>query len=150
MTTPLHPVAHGDSATLLRRISRHVPFSSDRVILALIRLSRGYVDRAAWLDVPLAGSDGPPDDRQARARVDAALSSITPKQRQSPPSHAVALVRCRRGRVVWLPSDDVWLSALASETARHRLPVAEVFLVTEHGWRGYSSTKAGSAPALAA
>ncbi|MEQ7126143.1 hypothetical protein ABN034_16645 [Actinopolymorpha sp. B11F2] len=60
------------------------------------------------------------------------------------------MVRCRRGRVVWLPTDDTWLHALTDESGLYGLPVADVFLVTEHGWRCRSGTTAGQLPALAA
>ena len=152
MTSPLHPVAQGDPAILLRRINRHVPFDVDRVVLALVRLSRTYVERAAWLDSSEPEPRLPGAEADLRARVHAAFLRVWPAGpaiRGGRPAHAVAMVRCRRGRVVWLPSNDVWLDALADETARRGLPVGEAFLVTEHGWRAYAGT-AGSTPAVAA
>jgi hypothetical protein len=143
-------VAQRDPGTLLRRIGRHVPFDRDRIVLALVRLSRSYVDRASWIDAPAAPSEGSIASPQARALLRGMLTSMAPDQRVSPPSHAVAMVRCRPGRVVWLPSDEAWLDALARESELSGLPVAEVFLVTEHGWRCHSGPKAGQVPALAA
>ncbi len=151
MTRPVSPLAHGDPATLLRRIRRHVPFDDDRVVLALVRLSRSYVEAAAWLDAP--ATSPPVAPAEVVARVRSALRPFGPgphPEGTARPSHAVTMVRCRRGRVVWLPADEIWLDALAAEAARVRLPVAEVFLITEHGWRAQAGSLAASSPALAA
>ena len=140
------PAAPRDPAVLLRRISRHVPFGPDRVVVGVVRLSRSYVEHAGWFDSP----PGDVPEAQVRSAVRACLSPLAPVRAGIPATHGVAMVRCRRGRVVWLPSDEVWLSALAEEAARHRLVVAETFLVTEHGWRSDIAAVAGTSPALAA
>jgi hypothetical protein len=216
--------------TLLRRIRRHVPFGGDRLIVAVVRLSRSYVDHAGWIDLPFGdlfsgdpssgdpSSGDPPsgdlsfyelpfDDRpggppttpvvrptlgstsrpatrppsslavsppgrllaresprqavqgstgaalgiaEARTILRGMLTAMAPKERSSPPTHAVVMVRCRRGRVVWLPADDAWLQALTEESGLQGLPVADAFLVTQHGWRSKAGTTAGQVPALAA
>ncbi|MFD2080644.1 hypothetical protein SAMN05421678_107178 [Actinopolymorpha cephalotaxi] len=133
-----------DPATLLRRLGRHVPFGTDRVLVGVIRLSRGYVERAGWF----AAAPGPVPAADLHAAVLACLAPLAPPRPTIPPTHAVAMVRCRRGRVVWLPTDDAWVSALTAEAGRHRLPVAETFLLTEHGWRCRTGTAAGCEPAL--
>ncbi|MET9020935.1 hypothetical protein ABZV93_13195 [Actinopolymorpha sp. NPDC004070] len=143
-TTPPRGPAR-DPAVLLRRLGRHVPFGTDRVLVGVIRLSRGYVERAGWC----AAAPGPIPVADLHAAVLACLKPLAPPRPAIPPTHAVAMVRCRRGRVVWLPTDDAWVSALTAEAARHRLPVAETFLLTEHGWRCRTGTAAGSVPALA-
>ncbi len=122
--------------------------------MALVRRSRTYVDRTAWINTQ-AISPGPErsaaqEEVHAHTLLQPAIASIAPDKAETPPTHAVAMVRCRPGRVVWLPADEAWFTALAAETARLRLPVAEVFLVTEFGWRCYSTNVAGSRPALAA
>jgi hypothetical protein len=148
VTITTQSVAQRDPGTLLRRIGRHVPFDRDRVVVALVRLSRTYVDRAGWIDTPSLTSDVRVD--AARSALRGMLTTIALQERTSPPTHAIAMVRCRPGRVVWLPSDDTWLSALAQECELAGLPVADVFLVTEHGWRCHSGPTAGQLPALAA
>lgn len=135
-----------DPAVLLRRIGRHVPFGPDRIVVGVIRLSRSYVERAGWFDPP----PGDVSEAQVREAVRACLRPLAPARAGIPATHGVAMVRCRRGRVVWLPSDELWLWALAEEAARHRLTVAETFLVTEHGWRCDIAATAGTRPALAA
>jgi hypothetical protein len=156
---------------MLRRIGRHVRFVDGRVVVALVRLSRTYVDRTAWINAERPARparDTPQRDVQqpgsrpaqppalevsivhAYALLQPALASIAPDKADHPPTHGIAMVHCRRGRVVWLPSDEVWFGVLAAEAGRHRLPVAEVFLVTEFGWRCHSAHVAGSRPALAA
>ncbi|MGH3659532.1 MAG: hypothetical protein ACRDUA_23030, partial [Micromonosporaceae bacterium] len=67
MTITTQSVARRDPGTLLRRIGRHVPFDRDRVVVALVRLSRTYVDRAGWIDTPSLTSE---------VRVDAARSAL--------------------------------------------------------------------------
>ncbi|MGW5362083.1 hypothetical protein [Actinopolymorpha pittospori] len=123
-----------------------MPFGPDRVVVGVVRLSRSYVEHAGWFDSP----PGDVPEAQVRSAVRACLSPLAPARAGIPATHGVAMVRCRRGRVVWLPSDEVWLSALAEEAARHRLVVAETFLVTEHGWRCDIAAVAGTSPALAA
>ncbi|MEQ4207169.1 hypothetical protein [Actinopolymorpha sp. B9G3] len=162
MTRTSRSVAQRDPGTLLRRIGRHVPFGRDRVVLAIIRLSRSYVDHAGWIDLPppspaassgrspAGSSGGTIGAAEARTALRGMLATMAPKERPSPPTHAVVMVRCRRGRVVWLPTDDAWLHALTDESGLYGLPVADVFLVTEHGWRCRSGTTAGQLPALAA
>lgn len=140
----------GDAAVLLRRISRHVPLETDRLVLALVRLSRCYVDGAAWLATPPATGKTPVGVATVRELIRPALISVAPAEPTVPPTHAVAMVRCRRGRVVWLPSDDLWTAALTAESARVRMPLADVFLVTEFGWRSRPGNLAGYQPALAA
>ncbi|HEY6738027.1 MAG TPA: hypothetical protein VI076_04195 [Actinopolymorphaceae bacterium] len=147
-----------DPVTLLRRIERHVPLTSGRIVLSLVRLSRMHVVRASWLD------PAPETDRDLRAGraleghsetlrtpVREALSPIAATTTRSRPDlHAVVMVRCRRGRVVWLPSDRAWLDALVAESALHGLAVVECYLVTEHGWRCHEARAAGAAPSLVA
>ncbi|MGW0230507.1 hypothetical protein ACWDWO_19510 [Actinopolymorpha singaporensis] len=141
---PPTPGAARDPATLLRRLGRHVPFGTDRVLVGVVRLSRGYVERAGWC----AATTAPVPAADLHAAVMACLAPLAPPRPAIPPTHAVAMVRCRRGRVVWLPTDDAWVSALVAEAGRRRLPVVETFLLTEHGWRCRTGTAAGSVPAL--
>ena len=119
-------------------------------MLALVRLSRSYVENAAWLATPTSTGRASVGEARARALVLPALLSVASDEPSVPPTHALAVVRCRRGRVVWLPPDDLWIEALTGESARVRMPVADVFLVTEFGWRCRPGNLAGYQPALAA
>lgn len=154
-----HQIAHarGDAAGLLRRIERHVPFAPGRVVFAMVRVSRAHVVRASWVDSPQSieraiGTGRAEEGRADKLRTLVAdgLAPLAVGRRSQPEAHVIVMVRCRLGRVVWLPSDLAWLAALRAEAEWSGLTVAESYCVTEHGWRTRTAAAAGSAPALAA
>lgn len=145
VTTHIDSVTHCDPATLVRRVGRHVPFEAGRIVLALVRLSRSYVERAGWVDEP---HDDHLTVAELHALVHDTLGPLVPPRRIIPPTHAIALVRCRPGRVIWLPSDERWVDAVSFGAGTWGLPVTDTFLVTEHGWRGRVGDVAGRSPCL--
>jgi len=149
VTHVIHPIARTEPRALLRRIARHVPFATGRIVLARVRLARGYVDEVAWFQVPTPreeslGLTG------VRSRLDAAFEQVLPSGRGKATGFALAIVVCRNGHVVWSVVDEPWLEALARLCEQHHVSIEQAFLVTEHGWRCYSDDTAGTTPALAA
>ncbi|REF37914.1 hypothetical protein DFJ64_3375 [Thermasporomyces composti] len=147
VTPQVHHVTHCDPRTLLRRVGRHVPFEAGRVILALVRLSRSYVERAGWVDEP---DDHTLTLAEVHALVHDALDPLVPPGRTHPPTHAITVVRCRPGRVIWLPSDERWVDAATFGARTRGLPLTDAFLVSEHGWRTRVSGVADRSPSLPA
>lgn len=148
---------NAEVTVLLRRLERHVPFVPDRVALGLVRLSRVHVVQASWVDSPpeieQAIRAGRAEEGRSDRLHDLIGSAFDPLivrgPRADPEAHAVVMARCRSGRVVWLPSDLAWLTALRRAAELNGIGVAECYLVTEYGWRTRFRPLAGDQPALA-
>lgn len=146
---------------LLTRIGRHTLLRPGRLVIALLLRNRQYVAGAGWtssVDLDRRSSQPPSGGtaQELHLRVHRTLDGLDlpPLARRS--AYAVAVVRCRAGRVVWLPTDLAWVETAAELAEGSSLPIAGSYLVTEHGWRRLETDtdarhgEGGPAPTLAA
>lgn len=153
---PLGLTLH-DPAGVLRRVAQRTPLHPHRLIGAVLSVRRQYVVDAVVLPVPVEQPTEQTEQSTRRApapvppstplrRLAAAVGSAVPAT--TPDSHALLLIHCRPGRVVWLPGDLEWYDLGRRLAHSLGLRAADQVLVTEHGWRTRPNRTAGTTPAL--
>lgn len=131
-----------DPVRLLRRVARHVRLRPHHLVSALVSIGRQYVVGAVGIPLDVDGRPPSDGDPSRGNTVDSAVP------RAARPGHALVVVHCRPGRVVWLPADLERFERIIRLAELRGIRAADQLLLTEHGWRTLPGNEAGSAPAL--
>lgn len=140
-----------DPEQVLRRVARRMPLRAPALIGAVLAAGRQYVMDA--VDLTPRSTAAAPGGESSRLAADprlrfaeqiAAVGAL--RETHAVPQHAVTLIHCRLGRVVWLAEDLRWSELLRQIATTTGVLLADQLLVTEHGWRARYSHAAGTAP----